>query len=223
MSSTRVPMFWRNMLLMQVSLLFVPSKTIPLQCWYLPTNYMTLLPWKLWSWLTTVRTSSFTSFKWLVQILYISISHIVCSYPIRHGKITKDPRIFIHVNIVCPISRFDNTFSPTVRNDCGQHLFTHSGNTQSHNISRTPWDKGRQPPRQRKITPTTRKYTANTHPENIEYHPPLPTCNSPPYMFRPPQERLAPPHIEAHTIQPIDHAHQEANQDTATHRTSAGI
>jgi len=42
-------------------------------------------------------------------------------------------------------------------------------------------------------------------------------------MFRPPQKRRDRPRIEAHTIQPIDYAHREANQDTATHRTTAGI
>ena len=44
-----------------------------------------------------------------------------------------------------------------------------------------------------------------------------------PYMFRPPQKGPDPPRIEAHTIQPINHGHREANQDTATHRTTAGI
>ena len=41
-------------------------------------------------------------------------------------------------------------------------------------------------------------------------------------MFRPPQKGLDPPRIEAHTIQPTDHAHREANQDTATYQTTAG-
>ena len=34
-------------------------------------------------------------------------------------------------------------------------------------------------------------------------------------MFHAPQEGIDPPRLGAHTHQPIDHAHQEANQDTA--------
>ena len=51
----------------------------------------------------------------------------------------------------------------------------------------------------------------------------LHTSNSPPYMFRPPQKGLDLPRTEALTIQPIDDAHQEANQDTVTYQTTAGI
>jgi hypothetical protein len=81
----------------------------------------------------------------------------------------------------------------------------------------TSWDTGHQHPRQLKITPPTRKYMATTHPANIPHHYTQATHH--PICFHTSQNGQDPLRLGAHTHQPIDHAHQEAKQDT-THQST---